>query len=152
MTQLLWIASLSLVPWIELRGSIPLGIARGFAPLEVFFVCTVVNLLVIVPGWFALEWFYERWFSRIGWVRRQVERVRERGRSYVERYQLLGLTLFVAVPLPGTGAYSGTLAAWLLGLPRAKSWLAVAAGVVLAGIAVTLASTGAVAGWRRLFP
>jgi uncharacterized membrane protein len=147
---LLWIAALSLVPWVELRGSIPLGIARGYPPLWTFLLCTLTNLLVIVPGWLVLDLFYERFLSRIAWIRRQVERVRAKGTPYVERYELVGLALFVAVPLPGTGAYAGTLLAWLLGLPRAKAWAAIAAGVVVAGAIVTAASTGLAAGWRLL--
>lgn len=147
---LLWIAALSLVPWVELRGSIPLGIAHGYPPLSTFLACTATNLLVIVPGWLALDLLYARVLSRVGWVRRQVERVRVKGTPYVQRYELLGLALFVAVPLPGTGAYAGTLLAWLLGLPRAKAWCAVASGVIVAGALVTLASTGLVAAWQFL--
>lgn len=147
---LLWIAALSLVPWVELRGSIPLGIARGYPPLWTFLLCTLANLLVIVPGWLALDLCYDRFLSRIAWVRRQVERVHAKGTPYVQRYELAGLALFVAVPLPGTGAYAGTLLAWLLGLPRVKAWAAVALGVVAAGAVVTAASVGLVAGWRLL--
>lgn len=147
---LLWIAALSLVPWVELRGSIPLGIARGYPPFWTFLLCTLANLLVIVPGWLVLDLSYERFLSRITWVRRQVERVRAKGTPYVERYELAGLALFVALPLPGTGAYAGTLLAWLLGLPRARAWVAIAAGVAVAGAIVTAASTGLVAGWRLL--
>ncbi|MCS7236107.1 MAG: small multi-drug export protein [Armatimonadota bacterium] len=148
MSELWWLAALSLVPWVELRGSIPLAVAVGYPPLASFVACTAANLLAIPLGWAFLDWTYRRWLSRWPWVRRQVERVRRRGEGYVRRYEALGLALFVAVPLPGTGAYAGTLLAWLLGLPRARAWAAVAAGVVLAGIVVTAVVTGVVAGWK----
>ena len=56
----------------------------------------------------------------------------------VERYGYLGIMLFVAIPLPITGAWTGTLGAWILGMDRRKSILAVAAGVVIAGVIVSL--------------
>ncbi len=146
--SLWWIAMLSLVPRVELRGSVPLAIAKGYPPLSSFLACTLANLLVIAPGWLALDLCYHRFFSRFPWVRRQVEGVRAKGASYVQRYELVGLALFVSLPVPGTGAYAGTLLAWLLGLPRAKAWAAVAAGVVVAGVLVTVASVGAAAGLR----
>ncbi|MBM3449524.1 MAG: small multi-drug export protein [Armatimonadetes bacterium] len=143
-----WIVLVSLVPWIELRGAIPLSIARGASPLQAFLLCSAVNALVTAPGWFALELFYERWFKRISWIEKRVERVRAAGRGHIERYKLLGLLIFVAVPLPGTGAYAGTLLAWLFGLPRERAWLAVAAGVFVAGMLVTAASVGLSHGFR----
>lgn len=148
--QVLGVVILTLVPWVELRGSIPLGIALGMHPLAVLAIGVAANCAVIVPGYYALEMGYDRWFSRLGPVRRAVVRVRARGAGLIERYKLLGLALFVAVPLPGTGAYSGTLLAWLLGLDRPRAWAAIALGVALAGVAVTLAASGAVLALRRL--
>lgn len=150
MSDLWWIAALSLVPWVELRGSIPLALALGHPPLLSFALCTAVNLLVVPAGWTFLDWCYGRWLSRWPWVRRQVERVRHRGEGYVRRYEVWGLAVFVAVPLPGTGAYAGTLLGWLLGLPRRRAWSAVMAGVVVAGAAVTAAAAGVLGGLRWL--
>ncbi len=140
--SLWWIGLLSLVPWVELRGSIPLAIASGHPPLRSFLACTLTNLLVIAPTWTVLDLCYYRFLSRFRWVRQQVDRVRSKGTPYVQRYELVGLALFVAVPLPGTGAYAGTLLAWLLGLPRVGASVAIAAGVVAAGLVVTAVSTG----------
>ncbi len=150
MSELWWVAALSLVPWVELRGSIPLALALGYPPGLAFAVCTAVNLLVVPVGWLVLDWCYARWLSRFRWLRGQVERVRRRGEGYVRRHAVLGLVLFVAVPLPGTGAYAGTLLGWLLGVSRLRAWGAVAAGVVVAGALVTAAATGVVAGVRWL--
>ncbi|MCS7173732.1 MAG: small multi-drug export protein [Armatimonadetes bacterium] len=146
--SLWWIATLSLVPWVELRGAIPVALAQGHPPLQTFLLCTLTNLLVIIPGWITLDLCYHRFLSRIGWIARRMERVRRQGTPYVQRYKILGLALFVAVPLPGTGAYAGTLLAWLLGLPRGKAWASIAIGVVTAGLVVTAVSTGAVEGLR----
>lgn len=148
--QVLALIGLTWVPWVELRGSIPLAVALGWHPLAALALCVAANWVIIVPGYYALELFYERGFSRIAFVRRVVERVRARGQRMVARHQWLGLALFVAIPLPGTGAYAGTLLAWLLGMSRVRAWLAVAAGVLAAGLAITLAASGAAAALRRV--
>jgi uncharacterized membrane protein len=116
----------------------------------VFAVAVATNCLIIPLAFFILDLTYDRWLSRFALIRRQVERVRKAGGALVERYELLGLTLFVAVPLPGTGAYSGVLLAWLLGMHRRASMLAIAAGVIIAGLVVTLIAGGALAGLRWL--
>ncbi|MDR5708712.1 MAG: small multi-drug export protein [Armatimonadota bacterium] len=149
--ELWWIAALSLVPWVELRGAIPVALAQGHPPLRTFLLCTLTNLLIIAPGWTVLDLCYHRFLSRFGWIKRQVDRIRRQGTPYVHRYELLGLALFVAMPLPGTGAYAGTLLAWLLGLPRGKAWAAIAVGVAIAGLVVTAVSIGAVEGLRRIW-
>jgi uncharacterized membrane protein len=149
--QAVGLAALTLVPWIELRGSIPLAIALGWHPVAAAALAVAVNCLLVPPTYFGLEWFYARWLSRLRVVRRVVEGVRRRGGALVERYELLGLALFVAVPLPGTGAYSGTALAWLAGLPRWRAMAAVAAGVWMAAAAVTLLATGAAVALRRWF-
>ncbi|MER3459941.1 MAG: hypothetical protein C4303_01730, partial [candidate division GAL15 bacterium] len=114
-SALWWAAALSLVPWVELRGSIPVALALGTEPFVAFAVCTAANLLVVPVSWILLDWLDVHWLSRWPWVARQVERVRRRGEGYVRRYAAWGLVLFVALPLPGTGAYAGTLLGWLVG-------------------------------------
>jgi len=148
--DLLLLIAITLVPAIELRGSIPVGLARNLPPIPVFLVTVAANCLIIPLVFAVLDLTYDRWLSRWWIVRRQVERVRRAGTRLIDRYELLGLTLFVAVPLPGTGAYSGVLLAWLLGTKRRGSMLAIAAGVIIAGVAVTLIAGGALAGLRWL--
>jgi len=149
--QIVGIVALTALPWIELRGSIPLAIALGWDPVAAGAMGIIANWLIIVPGYFFLDLFYERWFSRFAFIRRLVKRVREKGAGLIERYELLGLALFVGVPLPGTGAYAGVTLAWLLGLRRWRAMAAVALGVAVAGIAVTLVASGALIALRTLF-
>jgi uncharacterized membrane protein len=149
--QMLGIVALTVVPWIELRGAIPLALALGWDPVAAGALGIVANWSIIVPGYFFLDLCYARWLSRFAAVRRLVARVRAKGAGLVERYELLGLVFFVALPLPGTGAYSGTLLAWLLGLRRWPAMAAVAVGVAGAGVAVTLAASGVLVALRRVF-
>ena len=136
---------ITFLPYVELRGSIPVGIGLGMNPSTVFLVCTTANVLIIPPILLLLEIGFD-WFFRIGWARRhiygRVERFRETARRRVGSYGLWGLAGFVAIPLPGTGAYSGCLAAYLLGLEKKRSAAAVAVGVAVAGVLVTAASIG----------
>jgi uncharacterized membrane protein len=132
---------LSLVPISELRGAIPYAVARGAPWPAAFLLCVTANMLVgpIVFLFLStahrvlLPWpFYARLFERlIGRARRKVQIV-------IERYGYLGLLLFVAIPLPLTGAYTGALGAWVLGMERKRACLVIAAGVLIAGVAVTL--------------
>ncbi|MDQ7849120.1 MAG: small multi-drug export protein [Armatimonadota bacterium] len=149
--HLLWLVGVSLVPGVELRGSIPLGVGLGLHPLLVFGITVAANCALIPPWFLTLDLFYDRVLSRWSWFRRlMVERVRLRGGGLVHRYGLVGLALFVGVPLPGTGAYSGVALAWLLGVERRGATLAIVAGVLLAGAAVTLAATGILVAIRSL--
>lgn len=149
LVQWLTLAALTFVPWIELRGSIPLGLAWGLPWPWVFAVATAANVLVFVPTWAVLWLFYKRWLSRT-FVRGPVEGVRRKGQHLIEKYGAVGLALFVAVPLPGTGAYSGTALAFLMGIPPVRAFASVGAGVVAAGVIVTLVSTGVLTGIRLL--
>ena len=108
--QALGVMGISTIPWVELRGSIPLAIALGWDPLAAAAVAVAANCLIIVPGYYALELFYGRWLSRLEVARRLVARIRARGSSMVERYELLGLALFVALPLSRDGVMPAAIA------------------------------------------
>jgi len=145
----LTLIALTWVPWVELRGSIPLGIAWQLPWAAVLAVTTLANALIFVPVYLVLHLAYRRWLENTvvgAWVRA----ARRRGEGLVQRYGTWGLAFFVAVPLPGTGAYSGTALAFLMGIPPARAFVAVAAGVAVAGCLVTLASMGVLAGLRGL--
>jgi len=143
---MLIVIALSLAPISELRGAIPYGIARGFSPSVVFFLAVCGNLIVIPVLLYGFEGA-ERILCRCRWgdvvCRWVFSRTRRKGR-WLERWGPLGLVLLVAIPLPGTGAWTGAVAARLFGLrPRtALPWIAL--GVLVAGILVLLASLGVV--------
>jgi len=98
------------------------------APLVYLFLSSLHKLL---ERWEP----YRRLFDRI------VERSRRKVHAKVEKYGYAGLILFVAIPLPITGAYTGTLGAWVLGMDRRKTVLAVFVGVIIAGIIVSTVFT-----------
>jgi uncharacterized membrane protein len=134
----------TVLPISELRGGIPLGITLGLDPWLTFSVAVVVNALIFFPVFFVLRLFYDKFLFRVPLFGRYLDGLRKRGKPMVDKYGFWGLFLFVAVPLPFTGAYTGTILAWLLNMDWKKALPAVALGVVVAGIIVFLITLGVV--------
>ena len=133
-----------MTPVLEPRGAIPLGVAAGLPPLT---ACAAAILGNIVPVPFIMllvrrvfRWLRKTAFlgPKIDWLER---RAHLKGRL-VRRYRLPGLLLLVAVPLPGTGAWTGALVATLLDIRLRHAFPAIAAGVVIAGVLITLLTVG----------
>ena len=127
---------LSLAPVVELRIAIPYGITKGLHPAVAVAAAVVATWAVIVPTFLIMDLFYDRFFSRIKLIRHIVEEIRARGHGHVERWGVVGVGIYVSLPLPGPGVYSGVVLAWILGLPRAPAILALAAGVLVAALLV----------------
>ena len=125
----------SMVPLIELRGGIPAGAAMGLSFWPVYLTCVLGNLLpvpfLILFAKKILEFLST--LPRIGGFFQKIIRRADQKAAEIGHYEKWGLFLFVAIPLPGTGAWTGTLAASLLDMDFKKSTLACAAGVLLAG-------------------
>ncbi len=143
MLLLEWLVFLvSMVPFIELRGAIPLAIMAGHTPGFAFIVCVLLNLSAIPIAFILLDFILPP-------IRRRVNLIEKTFKWSVRRAQkhrnlgLVGLTLFVGIPLPVTGAYTGSLIAYIAGLNRKHASLAIATGVVIAGVLIwVLASLG----------
>ncbi len=136
----LYVALITALPWIELRGGIPAGLVLGLNPLAVLAVAIAVNCAVIYPAFLFLDWFFYL-MKKVPFISRMIDKTHEKARPYVEKYGVIGLMLFVAVPLPGTGAYAGALVAHLMGMKNKKAFLSIALGVAIAGVLVLLAAT-----------
>ena len=119
-----------------------------FAIIMIIILIILINILVV----FFIFWFldtlhhgllniksYKRFYK--AYLRRIQKKV-DKFEARYETYGMIALTLFVAVPLPGTGAWTGSLVAWLLELERKESIIAIAIGVIIAGIIISLASLG----------
>ncbi len=141
-TLILAVAAISVLPYIELRGAIPVAIAKGLAPIEAFLICTMANILIIPVIFLFMDHIYP-YFAHLNIVKRVLEKVHTKTHKHVKRYGSLGLGLFVAVPLPGTGAYAGTLAAYIFEIEKKHAFRSIAVGVAVAGVLVTLISAGA---------
>lgn len=133
---------LSMLPVIELRGGIVYAAARGIPFLLAFALCFVGNILPIPFILLFIRKIFT-YLERFSLPRKIVHKLDARARAKsdtVRKYQLFGLFLFVAIPLPGTGAWTGALIADVLDLPIKKSFLVIVSGVVSAGIIMSVLS------------
>ena len=136
---------ISMLPIVELRGAIPVAIwVLGFDWPEAVLLSVAGNILPIPLVLLLLDWGIAM-VRRFKWGMRFTDwlfaRTRNKGKV-VERYEELGLIVFVGIPLPGTGAWTGALAAKIFGLSFWKSLLCAFLGVILAAVLVTLISVG----------
>ena len=126
------------LPIAELRGSIPAALMMGLSPAKAFLLSLLGNSIIIVPVLFFLEpvsnslMRFEPWKRFFNWL---FERTKEKG-DLIQRYEAIGLALFVAVPLPMTGAWSGCIAASIFRIKFRYAFPAIFLGVVGAGIIV----------------
>jgi uncharacterized membrane protein len=141
---------LAALPISELRGAIPYAITVGGMSWQKAFALSVVgNFLPVLPILLLLEtvstWLrrYTLWDRFFSWL---FERTRRRGKL-IERFEALGLVLFVAIPLPVTGAWTGCVAAFIFKVPLRLALPAILGGILIAGTVVTLASLGLITIW-----
>ncbi len=152
---------ISMVPIIELRGAVPIGLSTAWGDplpiLPLYIVCIIGNMLPVPLIFFfarkVLEWGADKKF--IGkFFRFCLEKGEKGGKKLQEKAGqglYVALFLFVGIPLPGTGAWTGTLAASFLDMDFKKSCIAIMGGVVLAGIIMGLASIGVFSAAGALF-
>ncbi len=136
---------MAMVPVIELRGAIVYGVAKGLAVLLAYLVSVAGNMVpvpfIILFVRRIFDWMKcsERLRKPIVWLER---RAHSKG-ELVRKYSAIGLCILVAIPLPGTGAWTGALVAAFLDMRLRKALPTIFLGVVIAGIIVTLITYGA---------
>ena len=137
----------AMVPILELRGAIPFGLALGL-PVGLTYLVSVIGNMIPVPAIILFIRQIFRWLRKHPWWDRKITKIvtkaHLKGRK-VRKYRLPGLVLLVAVPLPGTGAWTGALVASLLGIRMQHALPAIFLGVLMAGVLVTAAACGILA-------
>ncbi len=144
---------LGALPVSEVRGALPIAMfVHNFSPLKSYILAVLGNLLPVLPVLFVLTRFSEFLMRKIYFLNRFLtwlfERTRKRHGDHFESYRFMPLALFifVAIPLPLTGAWSGILAAIVFGIPFWRAAAAIMLGVITAGgivLAISLLSAGA---------
>ena len=142
---------IAMLPVFELRGAIPAGYAMGMTNhLQIYLLAVAGNFVPVLPILYLLgpaERFLRRWrfFDRFfTWLfKRTVARS-----DMIRKYESLGLILFVAIPAPITGAWTGSVAAYLFKLPLRMAIPCIILGILIAGIVVSLVSQGAISLWN----
>ena len=140
---------LGAMPVSELRGAIPFAVLVAGIPWPTAFLLSVLGNLLPVPflllGLEPVSNRLRRWHTWDRFFDWLFARTRRRGRL-IERYEALGVMLFVAIPLPVTGAWTGCVAAFVFGVRPRLAFPAVVGGVLIAGVIVTLATLGVIGG------
>lgn len=148
---------ISMVPIVELRGAIPVATAMGLDPIISYIVCIIGNMLPV-----PFIYFFARkvliWGKDKKYIGKFFTFCIEKGEKGGKKLQakagrglFIALMLFVGIPIPGTGAWTGTLAASFLDMGFKKSVVAVMLGVLIAGVIMGLASMGVFGGISFLF-
>ncbi|MGM9521953.1 MAG: COG2426 family protein [Oscillospiraceae bacterium] len=137
---------ISMVPVIELRGAIPIATAHGLGLYTAIFVAIIGNLLpvpfIILFIRKIFAWLRKK-YSRLDTFISKLERHAVKKAKLAMRFEFWGLFLLVAIPLPGTGAWTGALVAAMLDMRLKRAFPAIALGVCAAGIIVALVTAGA---------
>lgn len=142
MNEVLQLVLLTLVPGLELRASIPYGIiSLDMSWTLVVLICVVANALLGPIVFLLLKWFVV-FVRKIDFLDRlyqkAIVRTQKKIRVYVDKYGVWGLAVFIGIPLPGSGSYTGALGAHILGLDFKKFIIANIIGVIVAAFAVTI--------------
>lgn len=138
----------AMLPVTELRGAIPLGFLIGLPPESIFLWALIGN---IIPCFFIL-WvlrpiseflmrhskFFNRFFTKL------FEKTRTKHENAIQKYGPIFLVVFVAIPLPGSGGWTGSLVAFLFGIKYWKAIGLISIGLTIAGILITLGITGVI--------
>lgn len=137
----------SMIPVVELRGGIPFGVAHGL-PLPLAVMAAVIGNMLPIPFLIlftrrVFEWL-RRHIPRLEGVIARLERKAESKKDLVQRYKFWGLLVLVAIPLPGTGAWTGALVACVMDLRLKSALPAIFSGVLIAGAIVSAITMGIV--------
>lgn len=130
------VAAANLLPTLEQIGGISLGLSLGLDPLTVLITSLLVNISLFFPIYFGLKLFYDRFLNRIKLFEKYLERVRRKGKPYVDKYGVFGLTMFIALPTPLTGTYTASILSWFLDLDWKKSFLAIVLGSTIGALVI----------------
>lgn len=139
---------ISMVPVIELRGAIPLGVLNGLDVGSALIAAILGNLVpvpfIIIFIRKIFKWMQDK-SERLAAIVAKMEEKADKKKEQVLKYEFWGLMILVAIPLPGTGAWTGALVAAMLDMQLKRAFPAIALGVVAAGIIVTIATYGVAA-------
>jgi uncharacterized membrane protein len=142
LNEVITLILVTFLPIFELRASIPLGILKyNMHWIDVFIICVIANIAIGILVFFLLDKcvhlvirikFIGRLYNRL------VVKTRKKIKPYVEKYGTLGVAVFIGIPLPGSGVWTGALGSYLMGLRYRDFIIACIVGVLIAAVAVTL--------------
>lgn len=143
MDELINAALWSISPFGEAKVGLPYAILNGVNPWIAFIVCYIANVLVFPVMYFFLHFInkhFLKWrFYKIGAIK-VAKRAKKGAGKGLKKYGFWGLIIFVMIPIPGTGVYAGTIAAYLFGLPKRHAFAANSIGIFFSCVIVWVAT------------
>ncbi len=141
--------ALAASPIVELRGAIPFAIAKGLSPLKSYLLSIIGNMLPVIPLYLFFSYLFHKLkdVPFLGNFLKQWFTIAEKKSKLISTYGVIGVILFVGIPFPTTGAWTGTFIANLLRFNILKTILSILLGVMTAGIIVELATQGVIRLW-----
>ena len=142
--MLLEVLIISAMPISEIRGAIPLALYHGLSPLTAYITALIGNIIPVPILLISLNKILRiiNKNERLNSVYKKFHERIEKRRYLIERYGYLGLTIFVAIPLPITGAWTASVIATILNLKKIKSFIFITIGICIAGFLVLITSLG----------
>lgn len=140
--QYLIIIFLTFFPFLELRASIPYGIFATNIPAPIVIILAMISNIILAPLLYLFLdkiihiFFFIKPFKK--WYHYKLEKTQKKIKPAVDKYGILGLAIFIGIPLPGSGVYSGALAAYIMNLGYKKFLYASIIGIIIAGTAVSI--------------
>ncbi len=136
---------MAMTPVVELRGAIPFGVIGGLTIWESFAISVIGNMvpvpIIIIFVRKVFEWLRTK-SERLNAMVTKLENKADQKKDIVEKWEALGLAILVAIPLPGTGAWTGALVAAMMDMRLKKALPAITLGVIVAGIIVSILTFG----------
>lgn len=140
---------ISLLPILELRGGLLAAALIGLDPVKSYIISIIGNVLpvpfILLLITKILDWMRKSKFKLFNKVANWLDEKVEKHKGQIEKFGYLGVVLFVGIPLPGTGAWTGSLIASVLNMDRKKTFIAVMIGIFMASIIMMLLSFGILA-------
>jgi len=141
----------NLLPASEQFSGIATALYLGFSPIQAFAISVITNTIIFIPVYLALVFFYDSFFSKIGFFTRYLEKTRKMGKTHIEKYGVLGLTVLLSLPGPFTGTYTATALSWLVGMDWKKAMFAVFIGSAIGGLVILAGMLGLISAAKYVF-
>lgn len=154
MNDWIWLILLAVLPISEVRGSIPYGILVGLPITAVIIVSILANIIAGIVAYFFLDRLVKLFFN-FGLFKKYYLKIVERSqikiKEAVDKYGWIGVAIFIGIPLPFTGAWTGALGSYLIGLEKKKTIIAIILGVLIAAVLVSITMLTGVEVLKRFF-
>ena len=142
--HMVWTFLVAMIPAVEVKAAIPFGIALRLHPVQAYFAALMGSFIVVCFLAFFTNWFY-RCCKRKGWLKRfigWIDKIVSNNEDKIKKFGPIGIFIYVAIPIPGTGTWTGGIIAGVLNMKPHVIIISVMCGNFVSGLIMALASKG----------